>query len=284
MRFLKFLPVLAGLIILYSSCKKDSNSVDFTPNFYFINGGSSSAVKNLVLFNSSDTVTFNLVISSTYVPSKSTIVTLEVADEYRDLYNTTKGTAYKAMPSGAFDFQTSYTTGTTDIYDTIPVTLHKSLLLNENYMLPIKIVSLTVKEYKIDSASSVIYLNTNANKLAGLYNTDGKRVLYVGNASDNVVSETDTFKIAKSVIPVTADTAQLDYADLGANGWKYILSYGVNSFTVLPNDIVLNSIQPGTFQVLDADLDPVTKNMHLKTSYKNLSGNERIVEESLTLQ
>ena len=153
-------------------------------------------------------------------------------------------------------------------------------------MLPIKIVSLTVNEYKIDSASSVIYLNTNANKLAGLYNTDGKRILYVGNASDNVISETDTFKIAKSVIPVTADTAQLDYADLGANGWKYILSYGVsgNGFTVSPNDIILSSVQPGTFQILDADLDPVTKNMHLKTSYKNLSGNERIVEESLTLQ
>src|SRR6476659_7268835 len=105
MRFLKFFVVFAGLITLYSSCKKDSNSVSFTPNFYFVNGGASLAYKNLILFPSSDTITYNIVVSSTYLLSKSTTVTLAVADEYRDTYNTTNGTSYKAMPSGAYSFE-----------------------------------------------------------------------------------------------------------------------------------------------------------------------------------
>jgi hypothetical protein len=39
----------------------------------------------------------------------------------------------------------------------------------------------------------------------------------------------------------------------------------------------------GSFHIIAASFDPSTKNIYIRSSYKNSSGNERIVEESLTL-
>jgi hypothetical protein len=284
MRFFRVLAIAAFFITAYSSCKKKSDSIDSVPDFYFLNGGSSAFNNNLILFSASDTITYNLIVSSTYLTAKPTTVTVGVADDYRVTYNTSNATDYKAMPAGSYSFETTFTTSTTNVYDTIPVTLYKHLLLDNYYMLPIKILS--AGDYKIDSAASVIYLHTINNLLAGVYGSSGIKRVYIGSASDNNIKETDTFTLSKNLMPLTPQSSALDYADLGPNGWQYVLAYGIDGseFTVGANQTMRNSIESGSFKVLSASFNTVTKDMYIKTSYKNLNGDERIVEESLKLQ
>lgn len=284
MRLLKLFVVL--YLLAAFSCKKDSDSVDLTPKFYFINGGSSTTAfaRNLVLFSSSDTDTINIVVSSTYLLPKAATVTIAAADEYRTDYNAANGTDYKEMPEGAYSFETSFTSGGNNtVYDTIPVKIQKNLLSGDNYLLPIKIMS--ADGNKIDSATSIIYLHTINNALSGLYISELTKKLYTGAAGGDPVQTVDT-AIGKSLIPLNQDSSLLDYADLGSNGWRYILGYDITADTLIvkPNNIIESSIQPGSFKVIKKEYNPPSTDIYIKTSYKNLSGDERIVEETLTLQ
>ena len=287
MRFLRSLTTVAVLLIIFYSCKKNStNSPTYntTPNFYFLNGGTTHFENALVLFPSSDTVTFNLIISSTLSLPQSVTVTLDVDDDFRQAYNATYLTNYEAMPASAYSFQKTFTAAINSIYDTIPVTLNKQYLASGNFMLPVRITS--VSDYNVDSVSSVMYLHTESNQLSGIYTSTGNKTMYIGDAADNNIESTDSFSLNKSLIPISAIHSELDYADLGPNGWRYSLSFGEdgNTFTVGMNEIIAYSVQAGSFKVLASSYDAVTGDMYIKTSYKNSTGNERIVEESLTLQ
>ena len=45
--------------------------------------------------------------------------------------------------------------------------------------------------------------------------------MYNGDAADSNISSIDTLTITKGLIPTGSNTSELDYADLGGNGWKY---------------------------------------------------------------
>ncbi len=287
MRLLR-LPFFLLLILIYASCKKDSASVNLNPSFYFLNGDTAASTFNkaIVLFGDSDVITFNLIVSSTYLVSKNTDVTIAVADTARDSYNTNHGTAYSLMPEEAYNFKTTFTAtdSFSSVYDTVAVTLYKHALnMSTSYMLPIKIVS--AGSNAITQGSSVIYLHTITNPLAGIYNSTVIKTLYTGDAADSVVNERDTFSLIKNIVPeLKIDTSKLDYADLGSNGWQYNLSISRgNIFTVTPNVTILNSIQAGSFTVLSSIYNSTDKNIYVKSSYKNSNGDERIIEESLSL-
>ena len=282
MRFLRPFTAIAALIVLVASCKKDSNSIDTTPWFYFPAGGASNFANNLILFSSSDTVTYNMVISSTYLLTKDVTITLSVEDSARQSYNAANGTNYQLMPSSAYSFQTTIIAPKNSVYDTIPLKLNKQLLEGGDYMLPVVITS--ISDFKLDTSRRVLYLHTSANLLAGIYASSTVKTLYNGDAANNNVNETDTFSLTKSIIPTSVTESLLDYAELGHNGWKYILTYESGIFSVKPNDVIQSSIQSGSFSVTKSTFDPFTKKMYIKSSYKNLSGDERIVKESLTLQ
>jgi Domain of unknown function (DUF1735) len=284
MRFLKPLFAIFAFLIIFSACKKDSNKDNFTPSFYFLSGGAAYFDDNLILFSAADTVTYNIIISSTYLLSKEVTVTIGAADNYRTSYNASYGTDYKAMPSSAFSFQTVNTSAINTYYDTIPVKINKKFLSSDDYMLPINITS--VSSYGIDSSLSVIYLHTSGNKLAGVYASTGEKIMYVGDSADNNISSTDTFTLSKNLIPLGADSSQLDYADLGGNGWEYIIgfSHTDGSFFAVPNDIITASVQKDSFKVITATFNSSTNAIYIKSSYKNSNGDQRIVEESLTLQ
>ncbi|HEX5152037.1 MAG TPA: DUF1735 domain-containing protein [Parafilimonas sp.] len=283
MRFFKFY-ILIAFLTAFFSCKKDSDSVTITPNFYIINGNVADSAKTLILFASSDTAIYNVVISSTYYLSSKALVTLGVSDEARVAYNSRFNKNYELMPAGSYSFKDTTTFTTSFVIDTIPVSIYRhALSADKEYMLPIKI--LDASGNKIDTANSIIYLHTVSNPFAGIYNSSGTKTLYNGNASDSSVDTTINFSLVKSLIPAGIATSEIDYADLGANGWKYILKISPETglFSVEANTVILNSVQPDSFEVLSSTFDPVTKVVYIKTSYKNLSGNERIVEESLTL-
>lgn len=284
MRFLKPFIIVFVITAAFTACKKNSASYDTTPNFYIVNGGTTSFDNSLILFPAADTVTYNLIISSTFLLPKDVTVTLAVADDLRQSYNTSYNTNYQAMPSNAYTFQTTFTAGTTNTYDTVPVTLNKKFLSSGNFMLPIKIA--TVSDYKIDSTTYVIYVHTEDNNLSGIYSSAITKNLYTGDTVTGSLSSTDTSTITKNLTPISETTSELNYADLGANGWKYELSFGVdgNTFTAKPNDVILNSVQADSFTILSTSFDPLTKKIYIKSSYKNSSGDARIVEESLSLQ
>ncbi|MBS1747775.1 MAG: DUF1735 domain-containing protein [Bacteroidetes bacterium] len=283
MRFFRTLGVFYLLLCLFSSCKKNTDTFDTTPNFYFINGGASSASKVLILFSSADTMTYNLVISSTYLLPEATSISLEIADSYRTNYNAANGTNFSAMPSEAYSLQTSITASVSSVYDTIPIKIYKQYLLSNNYMLPISIKS--VSKYKIDTAASILYLNTKDDDLAGVYTSALSKYIYVGDSATGTLNSIDTSTIIKSLIPTTGGVSELDYADLGPNGWKYELSFAPDGGGLLvePNAVILSSVMDSSFHIIASSFDPANKNLYIKSSYKNSGGNERIVEESLSL-
>lgn len=274
--------ILSFLIIFFFSCKKDTDSIDTTPNFYFVNGGPAGFDNNLILFPSADTLTFNMIISSTYLPSKEVTIMLSVEDSSRQYYNTVHFTNYQPMPASAYSFPTTITATTRSVYDTIPVKLNKQFLTGEDYMLPVVITS--ISQYKLDTSRRVLYLHTSGNKLAGIYASTSFKTSYNGDAAGGDISDTSTTNLTKSLVPVSSTQSQLDYAELGSNGWKYLLTYANGNFIVDVNDVAKRSVQSGSFSIIASTLDPVTKDIYIKSSYKNLSGDERIVEESLTLQ
>ena len=282
MRFFKPVIAAAALIIAFASCKKDSDSIDTTPNFYFVNGGSAGFGNNLILFPSADTLTFNMIISSTYLPSKEVTVTLSVEDSARQSYNIANSTNYQQMPANAYSFQTTVTAGTASVYDTIPVKFNKQFLGGEDYMLPIVITS--ISQYKLDTSRRVLYLHTSGNKLAGIYASTIFKTSYTGDAASGTISDTATTGLTKNLSPISSTQSQLDYAELGSNGWKYLLTYADGTFIVDVNDVAKSSVQSGSFTIITSAFNPLTKDIYIKSSYKNLSGDERIVEESLTLQ
>lgn len=290
MRFLR-LPVIICVVFIYSACKKDSGSVALTPSFYFLNGDTTASAfnNNLILFTSSDTVLVNVIMSSTYLLPENGIVTVGVDNDAIASYNTNHGTNYQAMPANAYSFSASVATTVNSIYDTIPVTIYKHALnLTQNYMLPIKIISTSGIDITLDV--SEIYLHTINSELAGIYNSTGVKIMYNGDAADSSVNSIDSFALTKSLIPVDSTASEIDYADLGGNGWKYNLSFFSDvpgtppQFTVGVNEVIFNSVQSGSFKVLSSSYDSTTKNIYIKSSYKNTSGNERIIDERLTLK
>lgn len=288
MRFLKLSAIVFVLCICFS-CKKNPASIQLTPGFYFLSGDTTAAAfnNNLILFSSSDTIKFNVIASSTYLLSNNVDITVAVNDDARSLYNSTHNTNYQPMPSAAYSFPATITATTSSIYDTIPVTIYKHALdVNEDYLLPINIVS--AGGIAINLNSSVIYPHTISNKLSGIFNAAGTKTMYNGNAADSIINSIDTFSLTKNLVPADSTRSLLDYADLGSNGWKYYLSFfsgtGAPAFTVEANEVILKSVQPGSFKILSSLYDSTTKNIHIKSSYKNTSGNERIVEESLMLK
>ncbi len=287
MRLLR-LPVILFLIIIYASCKKDSDSADLSPSFYFLDGDTTASTFNkaIVLFSSSDTITFNLITSSTYLVSKNTDVTIAVADTARTSYNSEYSTTYQAMPANAYSFQTTFTAKDSSVYDTVPITFYKHAInTGLSYMLPINIVSASGNA--ITAGASIIYLHIISSKLAGIYNSTGIKILYSGDAVNNIVNETDSFSLIKSIVPSNSTAlSQLDYADLGSNGWQYNLSFMSDTgyaFTVSANEIILNAVDPNSFRILSSTYDSTNNNIYIKSSYKNSTGDERIVQESLKL-
>lgn len=287
MRFFKqVLIFIAVLTAVFSACKKDSDTLDTSPNFYFFNGDTSSFSRNLLLFPSSDTLTLSLTVSSTYTLPTQTVVTFAVADTSRTKYNDSHSSNYNLMPEDAYSLPDTIVMTAGKSVDTLTVQVYKNKLNPlSDYMLPIVIAD--AQGQKINTAGSqTIYLNYKGSSLGGLYSLAGTRIEYVGDAADNNVDDTVTLPTVKSVIPISISTSITDYADLGSNGWQYnmVIDPQTGIFSATPNAVILQSVLQDSFTMIDATYDDETKIIHLKSSYKNSSGDERIVDETLTPQ
>ncbi|SEW44386.1 DUF4998 domain-containing protein [Chitinophaga arvensicola] len=121
------------------------------------------------------------------------------------------------------------------------------------------------------------------NALSSWYTSSGTRINYTGPKAGNVIAGSSALSGDKKAVELNATQVEIDYANLAANGWKYILTYDGSKLTVAVNATMLSGIKPGSFKVVTASYDKISGTLHLITGYTNTAGDDREVNETLTL-
>ncbi|HEY9257110.1 DUF4998 domain-containing protein [Chitinophaga sp.] len=122
------------------------------------------------------------------------------------------------------------------------------------------------------------------NALSSWYVSSGMRTNYTGPKTNNVVAGTTVLSGEKEAVELNATQVEVDYANLAANAWKYVLTYNGTTLSVAANTTMLAGIKPGSFKVVSATYDKATGTIHVITDYTNTAGDEREVDETLTLE
>ncbi|MGO4291826.1 DUF4998 domain-containing protein [Chitinophaga sp. RAB17] len=122
------------------------------------------------------------------------------------------------------------------------------------------------------------------NALAGNYTSSGVRTNYTGPVDNQQVAGTSTLSGNKAATEISAAQIEIDYANLAANGWKYVFTYDGSTITVAPNTTMAGGIAAGSFKVKSISYDKTTGIIHVVTIYMNTAGDAREINETLTLQ
>lgn len=122
------------------------------------------------------------------------------------------------------------------------------------------------------------------NGLAGVYVSGGLRTNYTGPVANNVVAGTTVLTGDKTSTELSADKIEVDYANLGGSGWKYVFTYDGTTISVAPNATMAAGVAPGSFIVQSVTYDKATGLITVKTVYSNTAGDARKVEETLTMK
>lgn len=122
------------------------------------------------------------------------------------------------------------------------------------------------------------------NALAGVFVSGGLRTNYTGAAANNVVAGTTVLSGDKTAVELNARQIEVDYANLGGSGWKYVFNYENGVLTVAPNATLAGGIKAGSFKILQLQFDNSAGKITVKTEYTNTAGDARVVEETLQLK
>jgi len=171
-----------------------------------------------------------------------------------------------------------------------------------NYILPLGVTS---SAYASAIGTGTIYYYIIGNPLAGVYNVTGIRYNYNGGPSgasgtfDGIPAHipqnytgTTAIPTPKLASPLDANTISIDFANLGGNGYKYILTQQ-NNFSSISIDF--NDIMKGgdsninTWLVTGSYVAPSPTQkakFRILTQYVNnadpAAGNDRILDETFT--
>jgi hypothetical protein len=146
----KYIFLLSFMLLLLSSCLKDTPAVDFSTVGTIIeilppNGGGLENFDAAALkFDPSDNIDsadIDLNIASPKPLSKALTITTAVDDGLRTSYNANNGTDYEAMPDSVYSFPVkSGMIGAGQRLDTVRVIFYPSKIdSTKNYMLPVSI-------------------------------------------------------------------------------------------------------------------------------------------------
>jgi hypothetical protein len=146
----KYVFLLSCMILLLSSCLKDTPAVDFSTVGTIIeilppDGAGlenfDAAALSFDVSDPMDSADIDLNIASPKPLSKALIITLAVDDGLRTSYNANNGTAYEAMPDSVYSFPVKTgTIGAGQRLDTVRVIFYPSKIdTTKNYMLPVSI-------------------------------------------------------------------------------------------------------------------------------------------------
>lgn len=122
-----------------------------------------------------------------------------------------------------------------------------------------------------------------ANPLEAVYASSGLRTNYTGPAANNVVASTNALSGNKTAVANGSSVVEIDYANLGGNGWKYVFTYDGTTISVAPNATMAAGIAVGSFRVISVAYDKSTSVITVKTAYMNTAGDDRVVEETLDM-
>ena len=138
---------------------------------------------------------------------------------------------------------------------------------------------------------STIYFHVNGNFLSDSsgYSVSGTKTEYVGDSATGSILDIIQSPDVKFFSAIEPQVSAVDYADLGAEGWQYLVT--VDSITntlisVAPNSIILgtNGALQGSFVIDTATYDAAAGVFHFATHYEDMEGNLRIVSETMTKQ
>jgi hypothetical protein len=309
--------VLVASLLFFTSCVKDRNAgaPDFTkltPIMQIVEGGlTAKGFGNAALLfpggDLSDTAYFRVNYAATTVAPNDISVTLAIDDAARLKYNTDNPSSqYEKMPDSLFKFtQTQVTIKAGQSYsDLVKLTVYPSKInVSKSYMIPITITA--ASGVNISGNFGTIYYHVIGNPLAGTYVVTGIRYNYNGGPSGSSgvfngnpanippgYTGTTAIPTPKVAAPVDGNTVAIDFANLGGNGYQYLLTQK-NNFASLSIDF--NATMLGGDSNINTWLfsytapTPTTKaKFRILTQYVNnanpAAGNDRILDESFVQQ
>ena len=122
------------------------------------------------------------------------------------------------------------------------------------------------------------------NPLAGSYSVVGTRTNYIGPVSGGVVGSVTNLSGSKAAVAIDPANMSINYANLGGNGWQYIITYDGSVISFKPNQTIIDQAAAGSFIAKSITYDAATKVIHVISEYTNGAGNGRLVDETWTKQ
>lgn len=316
----KLLLSISFLSLVLAGCLKDKPNVDFSQIFPVIEISTASTsptvnatASGLAFFPAAnlsfpsgavyDTVTFTVNIASDYPLTKATSFTVGIDTTLVNAYNTDSvnnpsGVQYTVMPDSLFSFPV--TTGTIPAgsrLDTFTVIFNAAMFNPAySYMLPIRITDgggLT-----ISGNLGVIYFHILGNPLAGNYTCTGTRYNYTGTITWNGPSDgiipgytgTANTSGTKFASPVTPTEISIAYANLGGNGYDYLITTASDYSSITAVNFNFLSAVSNTSVYVVSYTPPssgVKAQFHIMSHYNNAAGdagNDRLVDETFVQQ
>jgi uncharacterized lipoprotein YbaY len=280
--------ILLGCFFMISACKKNILSNTGT-SVDFVNGGLSHFDDEAINYTGDTTVVnFTVALNPSSIKENLTI-NIGINDPARIAYNSTSTTLlYDSLPSAGYSLAVKsavINSGSVSVNFSISF-YHLNIDPRISYMLPVSITD--AEGLAITDSLSTIYFHVNGNFLSASYDNTGTKTEYIGQDTSSVLDiiTCPDFKFFAAISPAVS---AIDYADLGAEGWQYLIT--VDSVTntlvsVVPNSIILgpNGALPGSFVVDTATYNNAAGVFHFVTHYSDLDSNLRVVNETLTKQ
>jgi Domain of unknown function (DUF1735) len=304
--------IISGLAVaVLSGCLKDKPNTDFSGigataeiSTASTNPTTNAPASGLAYFPAAtisfsgtalDTITFTVNITGDYPPTKDVPVTLAIDPTALATYVAVAGNIqYTLFPDSTFSFPTKTATikaGTR--LATFSVVFDPSKVdPTGSYMLPITITQ--AGGITVSANLGTIFFHKLGNPIAGVYNVVGTRynytgvIGYTGGPIPAGYVSTAASPSPKSGLPIDTHTITLDYANLGGNGYQYLVTYDPttpNTVAVVANATLAAAVS--NFLVTVHTYDPATKTIHITSTYNNAlggAGSDRVIDEIFTHQ
>ncbi len=307
MKHIKIIFSLAFVSILtLTSCLKEHDvnvsTEDTTPTFVdlqFLKDGGTTINSGLQYFSGaaltyspdeeSVTETFNVSVNGADQLKSDLAVTLGV-DPGRALDNIAgDNIEYEVMPDSIYMLNTtSVVIPAGQRVVTAQVTFYPSKVdATHSYILPVTITNASGRT--ISGNFGTIYFHIIGNPLAGVYDVVGTRYNYDGLSGfdggtiPNTYIGTAASPSPKLASPNSTTQFTLDFANLGGNGYHYVIDYDEATQTIDVSGDFLDAVSQ--FTVWEQTYDPATKTIHILCSYNNGadgSGKDRVIDETFT--
>lgn len=262
----KYVSVIAGGLnnftkssILISTTSPDVKTIEVTVSLDLAQKTTSPTTVKIGLDNSK-IATYNAANNKNFQPVTSDMVTLKSTE--------------LVIPAGEY-----YAKTTIDIFQ-------NKFDPSKSYLIPVTI--LEAPGATLSTNLNTRYFNVIGNPLAGTYVVVGKRynysgvISYSGGAIPTNYISTAISPSPKTAAPVDEQTISINYANLGGNGYQYLIKLDPNN----PNRVIVSSNATllaalPNVEYIVRTYDPVTKEIHIISKYNN-GVDDRIIDEVFT--